>query len=653
MKTIKKLLIAIAASASVLSCDSFFDVNFDDQATMEGIFAQTSEVRRYLAQCYSYIPMDEEIVGSNGWVVARSDEALYSWYQWVFYLDFRSGNYGPSYAASHFDYWSTFYIAINQCSIFMQNAQAAIDKKKESGTSGKIEAEINEYTQMIAEARFLRAYYYFCLFRQYGPVFIWGDQQSDESIKGTDVDRHTVDQNVNFIVEQLDIAMENLPIKQETAFTGRATKAAAMAVKARTLLYAASKLYNGCDLYVGQMKNIWGDYLFPQTPDPNKWETAAQAYKDIIDLDQFSLCKVEDADNDDFTNAIRSVQAVQFNPWNEETIWGWWYRTSSGYSWMGSSGAVIACQIPGGPGELVGFANGNGGVAPSLKLVDTYPMAQSGRFPVKGYKKVGGMNDFSQPEIDPLSGYQVDGWVENYQQPDAPWAPTFKAHASTVGRDARFYANIVPNGFYFPCQSIAKRFTTYNGSTALVPWSSSDECLRVGYMWRKNYKTDEVLNTMDKLKALKYVYPAFTLAEVYLSYAECCNEKPNRNEADALYYLNLVRERAGLNKVEEAYPEVSGNQELLRWIIQRERMVELAFMAQRHYDACRWMIAKDEYPAENWTLNLKADNLEDTYERVSNLFPTDPMRFDDRDYLFPMSSTRLSEIVNITQNYGF
>ena len=109
----------------------------------------------------------------------------------------------------------------------------------------------------------------------------------------------------------------------------------------------------------------------------------------------------------------------------------------------------------------------------------------------------------------------------------------------------------------------------------------------------------------------------------------------------------------GLNNIEEAYPEIKGNKELLRWCIQKERMVEFAFECQRHYDVCRWMIAKDEYPSKQWTLHLTADNYEDSYERVSNELPLADNAFTDRDYLFPISSSLLSEMTNITQNYGF
>ena len=115
----------------------------------------------------------------------------------------------------------------------------------------------------------------------------------------------------------------------------------------------------------------------------------------------------------------------------------------------------------------------------------------------------------------------------------------------------------------------------------------------------------------------------------------------------------MVRERVGLNKVEEAYPEVRGNKELLRALIKKERMVEFAMENMRHYDACRWLDAEDEYPCDNWTLKCKADNYEDSYNRVTDEFIGGAAAFGKKDYLFPFYSGDLAKMPRWTQNYGF
>ena len=64
-----------------------------------------------------------------------------------------------------------------------------------------------------------------------------------------------------------------------------------------------------------------------------------------------------------------------------------------------------------------------------------------------------GMLDLSRPLVDDASGYKATGWNNAYQQlvdVDPSWAKPFKAHNTTVGRDARFYSCFVPNGFWWP-----------------------------------------------------------------------------------------------------------------------------------------------------------------------------------------------------------
>ena len=327
MKYLKILAASVLMCAfSLTSCDSYFEVELDDQANLDDVFSQSNTVHSYLRHIYSYIPLEEEIVGSAGaWAVARSDEATYSNYQWVYYNLYRTGNYSSSTpnGLANFGFWDRFYIAINQCTIFLNN----IDKDKQD--------DPKEIEMMKAEARFLRAYYYFCLFRQYGPVFLWFDQTPDEQIDPKTIDRHTVDQNIEFIESELwDVAqilptdLTEIPTIDPSTWTGRATKGAALALRSRVLLYAASPLYNGADIYKGQMKNMNGDYLFPQQEDPEKWQKAADAAWDVIQMNKYSL--IEDksivangttiTDEDaKFLNAMKSYELV----WQNDGTWSY------------------------------------------------------------------------------------------------------------------------------------------------------------------------------------------------------------------------------------------------------------------------------------------------------------------------------------------
>ena len=123
-------------------------------------------------------------------------------------------------------------------------------------------------TTVVGEAIFLRAYYYFYLVRAYGGVpLIKTAQNLSDSLS---VPRNSFEECVEFIAAEMDRAAEMLPDVWEGANIGRATKGAALALKAKVLLYAASPLNNPSN-------------------DQSKWQQAATASKAVIDLGVYSL----------------------------------------------------------------------------------------------------------------------------------------------------------------------------------------------------------------------------------------------------------------------------------------------------------------------------------------------------------------------------
>ena len=673
MKKYRIIILALAAGLCLASCDSFFDINTKDQATMEDIMSRSTAVRQYLAHLYNYIPNDENLRANEGGTSLRSDEALHGKSQWeTNWYKVRRGEYSSASSTdvSTGNIWKKYYEGINECATFIK--YLPYDKEDSPALVNAMEGE----------ARFLRAYYYFCLFRHYGPVFLWQDEngdpiESDTSISGEEIDRNTVDENVTLMVKELDKAISLLPadisaVTAEYSNMGRVTKGAAMALKSRVLLYAASPLYNGNTIPdFANLKNHKGDLLFPAY-DATKWDKAYQAAKDIINLKKYELTKKGNPLTS-IQDAANSYQNVWFENWetNKEIIWGWWYRTWA-EDYLGSIGGEIAFSAPSG-GKLCrrGFSL----ITPSLKLIDAYPMAETGRYPVVGYEETAGMIDLSRPIVDAVSGYVADDWVDDYQQVvdvSKTWATPIKAHSSTVGRDARFYSNFVPNGFWWPCQrpmggNSSLLFTCWNDPNCTSPYSSTEGCNRVGYVWRRLYKAGNQLKEDTDYSSIRYIFPAFRLAEVYLTYAEACNEMTARDADEAIKYVDLVRARSGLVGLKTAYPEIdfSGaggtiggitrtGQEWLRWMIRQEKMCEFAFEgSQRHYDAIRTLIAEKEYNMDNWTLHVTADNYEDSYQRVSNDYIGGRSVFHKRDYLFPFGSYQLSEMTNFTQNPGW
>ncbi|WP_312334971.1 RagB/SusD family nutrient uptake outer membrane protein [Sphingobacterium sp.] len=612
MKKYIYLLICLLMPILFGACSKYLDVDLANQKTIDETFQKRTTTERYLAQVYGYLPIEHDLFNSEGGNVPLSDEALFSWVAWVPWLNFTNGGWGVT--TDDYATWVHNYQGINQATIFINN----VDKN----------VELNESTKSImkAEARFLRAYFYYLLLKRYGPVFVWGDRTADDKIDAKTVDRMPLEANINFILSEFDKAAAVLPKEiTDQAWYGRLTKGAVMAAKSELLLYMARPLFNGAKLYVG-LKNRNGEFLFPQTADPNKWELAAQAAKDLIDLNLYTLYQ-DNKETNSFRRAIKSYMGIYFEKWNSEIIWGRWSDDGFNYNVRTAPPRVVTM--------------GWGGYAPSLKLVDAYPMASSGRYPVTGYSSNG------QPIIDEKSGYQETGFTDNYVHPLDNFA-AFKAHNSCVGRDARFYASILANGMYWINRLHGdKKVTFIDGGTS--SYTKTGDCVKSGYLWRR---MSDPTNDIESGNWGQFAWPFYRLAEIYLNYAEACNEKPSRNEAEALKYVNLVRGRSGLNKLEEAYPEVLGNKELLRVLLRKERMVEMAFEGHRYPDLRTWMIAEQEMNEPYYTRNVAATTYEASWERTKDVFPGKRV-FQAKHYFFPIHQQQLSEMVNMTQNYGW
>ncbi len=134
--------------------------------------------------------------------------------------------------------------------------------------------------QVIGEMKFIRALNYSEMLKRYGGVPI-----IDKRFQLTDdfqVKRSTVEEVVNFIVKDCEDAVTKLPATYTANFRGRATKTVAQMLKARTLLYAASPLFNTATPYM----NLGSDnkLICLGNQDNNRWQLAADAAKAALDL---------------------------------------------------------------------------------------------------------------------------------------------------------------------------------------------------------------------------------------------------------------------------------------------------------------------------------------------------------------------------------
>lgn len=243
-------------------------------------------------------------------------------------------NYGEVSASSDpYSRWS-YYTQIRRANNLLDHADELIGDQ----------TTINN---VLGQAVFLRAYFYFFLVRAYGGVpLITHAQTLDENLA---VSRNSYEECVAFVSDEMDRAAELLPLAWDGPNVGRPTKGAALAVKARMLLYAASPLNNA-------------------TNDQEKWQKASNAAKAVIDLGVYDLYP-------DYAELFRDDN-------NQEVIfdiqWAFPYRIT------GDPAEIVSAEFIINPQGLNGAFGMN---RPTQEYVDMFEM-ESGKSisdPTSGY----------------------------------------------------------------------------------------------------------------------------------------------------------------------------------------------------------------------------------------------------------------------------
>ena len=239
------------------------DLNYSEENTRDEEWTYEyfeNGIKNMVFDVYAQVYNNEFESNSAYFLAGATDEAQYA-------LETGAvNNYvngGWSAANPYSRTWSKCYTAIADANMFLEKlAQADI-------TSWQYNPDYRNWVQQLElfpyEVRFLRAYFYFELFRSYGDVPLVTTTLTNA--EANTITRTPADEIVKFIVEEIDEIAPYLPVSYVTEVNsevGRATRGAALALKARTLLYAASPLFN-------------------PTNDQSRWAAAAEACKVILD----------------------------------------------------------------------------------------------------------------------------------------------------------------------------------------------------------------------------------------------------------------------------------------------------------------------------------------------------------------------------------
>ncbi len=501
---------------------------------------------------------------------------------------------------SRYRAWDDIYKTIRYCNIFFAN----IDKVpfESTLTDGKTLGD-----RMKGEVHFLRAYLYHELTAVYGGVPIITEPYglTDDFL----IERSSYSDCVDFMVEELDLAAGLLPTVHSGDAKGRATKGAALALKARVLLYAASDLYN-TTVFQGFSKPELIGYTSGSRTD--RWTAAKNAAKAVMDLGIYSLYKANPAPTDSVAKNLAELFIAKNT---EEDIFIKYFTTNQA--------------------QMYGIVTGPNGYhnwgtnAPIQEMVDAYEMKDGSKF------------DWSNP-----------------------------AHAALpyANREPRFYSTVLYEGAVWKPRPADVQNIDPVGIIQAGKWERWDDASQSKKIyygvdtrqstvenWNGSYTGYYLRKGLDPAVDAQYFYATvpwrwMRYAEVLLNYAEACIELGGVDLQPGLDALNLVRKRAGMP------PRVTNDQATAREYVRHERRIELAFEEHRFFDVRRWVIGPQVYkPIKVADITYVMDPVTRVTATVPKIVPKnfETWAWLDKAYFFPILRAEMSKNNKLIQNPGY
>jgi hypothetical protein len=337
----KNITVAILVSLYIVACTKL-DRQYVTTLSERQVTQNFTNTSNRVQSVYSYLPLGFLYI-DGAMMASATDEAEHT-LETSNIQNFNTGNWNA--VSNPDDVWAKYYVAIRNANLFLESADNVnLDQWK---LNPALQATYTTNLALIQkwkyEVRFLRAYFFFELIKRYGGVPLI---TISLSIDDRDRSRDPLANCIKFISNECDSAALNLPVTPVNTDLGRVTKGAALALKSRVLLYAASDLFNTSSGSNPELVSIVGGDRTAQ------WKAAADAAKAVIDLGAYSL-------SSNYSNLFSST-----NYRNAEVI----FATRSG-----PSNTFEMASSP------IGFDLGHSGTTPSQNLVDAYEMTDGTPF---------------------------------------------------------------------------------------------------------------------------------------------------------------------------------------------------------------------------------------------------------------------------------
>ncbi len=618
MKNINKVSVfgcLLAVLLFAVSCNQdFLDTRPLDKISSDATWSDAALAEAYVFGVYSFL----EYGGFEEYGLSSySDEALYT-HSGRPIPPVNEGTESPTnlaYMSPSYE-WGNMYLAIREANIALQELPGAtIDEAVKNRLTGEI--------------HFLRAYYYQQLLRFYGGVPIidrpygLGEDYS--------ISRNSYADVVDFIVADLDKAATMLEGISRTS--GRATTLAALALKARVLMYAASDLHDASKVS-GDMAGETFAYAGGQE---GRWQTAKTAAKAALDagsgykLDLGGPVSAEEGQANYIALAMGGGSASADPAGGEDMI----FDRSATIDFTQESNWPLGGLHNGINNGPNGYHNWAGNT-PIQQLVDDYEMLDGSRF------------DWDNPDHATTPYENRDPrFYGTVLYDGADWKPR-PSDVAALDPANQIQSGAYDNGAGGLINGIDTR------ESAIENWNGS----RTAYYSRKF--TDPDPSVQDNLSSGQAIpYPFLRYTEVVLNYVETLLE--TGDEATARDWLNRIRFRAGMPAIDD-----SGAALVERY--RNERRIELAYEEHRYHDARRWLIAPETLGRGAEAMNVRATLKPGQSPHVPYRY--DPEVYDysyevfintdvetrtwlDRMYYRPISRDEVQRNASLAQNPGY
>ena len=694
MKKIIKVLSFVVGLIPLVGCSDYLDSDylFDERMSIEDVFSNRDYTNRWLARGYSYLSNGylQDVCSKRSYPFNFADDMYYGDGG---YKEWKSGQYSESGVNnSSSGIWKNAYLGIRQVSVFLNN----IDKNKEF-----TQEEIIDFR---GQAHFLRAYYYWLMLRAFGPIPIIPDEGVDYTQEYDELafPRNSYDECVDYITSELLKAAEQLPLQRAVQDINRPTRGAALALRAKVFLYAASPLFNGKTPKVvsSALINKDGKRLLPETYDESKWAKAAAAAKDVMDLNIYGIHVAYFNSNTGDIAYPATIVPPHDDEFSDQSWPNGWKNIDPFQSYREVfDGSIIASQNE----ELI-FTRGSnqGGESVQILVVHQLPRNGGGGYGSHGMtqkqcdayymndgKDCPGMNDMYK-SFDGYKGRydsrpRVEGYVETEELTDYPELGPLGIGVSKqyVQREPRFYASVAYNGSTWNLlealndkdHNEEKNIQVFYYRGGNNGYTNSSYWLRTGIGIKKYVHPNDISytqkNSYDVSRIEKKTDPAIRYAEILLIYAEALNEltgsyeipawdgskvhSVKRDITEMKKGVRPIRIRAGLPD----YDNVQGHEEAyddpneFRIMLKRERQIEFFAEGHRYWDLRRWLDAPVEETTPVYGCNMLATKDMADQFHTPVMCTSLPTIFAENMWLCPIDHTELKHNINLVQNPGW